>query len=86
MHRPESVFVVDVLDGVRVPEGTQALTGTAVLDVEQVAAQEVDVPVPPGRGEQTLTSLRSQRLPGRATVNMDSRRVGTIPAGVGNSG
>jgi hypothetical protein len=34
-----------VLDGLRVPEGAQAPAGAAGLDVEQVAAQEVDVPV-----------------------------------------
>lgn len=39
------VLALGVLDGVRVPEGTQALAGAAGLDVEPVAAREVDVPV-----------------------------------------
>jgi hypothetical protein len=38
------LFLV-VLSGVGVAEGAQALAGAAGLDVEQVAAQEVDVPV-----------------------------------------
>ncbi len=44
VRRP-SLLVFAVLDGVRVPQRAQALAGAAGLDVEQVAAQEVDVPV-----------------------------------------
>ena len=36
--------VPDVLDDVRVPAGAQSLAGAAGIDVEQMAAQEVEVP------------------------------------------
>ncbi|MER5895514.1 hypothetical protein [Streptomyces sp. NPDC001876] len=41
----DAVQVLVVFDGVRGPERAQALAGSAGLDVEQVAAQEVDVSV-----------------------------------------
>ncbi|MEV7012688.1 hypothetical protein [Streptosporangium sp. NPDC051022] len=50
--RRQPVFIV--FDGVRVPEGAKTLTGTAGLDVEQVAAQEVDVPVLEGESRAAL--------------------------------
>lgn len=40
---PPSILVA--LDSLRVPDRAQDLTGSAGLDVERIAAQEVDVPV-----------------------------------------
>ncbi|MFE7524587.1 hypothetical protein ACFU7Y_02550 [Kitasatospora sp. NPDC057542] len=51
--RRRSVLFLVVLGGVGVAEGPQALAGAAGGDVEQVAAQEVDVPVLE-RGEPAL--------------------------------
>lgn len=62
MHpKAQSVQAVVILFlvGIRVAEGAQALAWAGGLDVEQVAAQEVDVPVLEGERRATSSSLRS---------------------------
>jgi hypothetical protein len=70
--------------GVRVPQRTQTSAGAAGLDVEQVAAQEVDVPVLE-RGEPgdvlvlDLVALSAELGDGRVEV-------AGVPAGIWGNG
>ncbi|MFB7356064.1 hypothetical protein [Streptomyces gardneri] len=63
--RRRSPLVFVVLDSVRVPQRAQALAGATCLDVEQVAALDVDVPVLE-RGEAGETAGPSAGTPGPA--------------------